>query len=314
MSMTSFYVSKISQWLRQTEFGERLTMALIAFNANFQFLNSMYVASGGRIYSDSELLEIFPELDQKSMEIIKCFMHRQFNNDERSLLIHPKYFYTEEEKTEYKKCQKELKTTAKHFHLSYRQIGPESLYYHHGLRFAPDFIKRNIAGKLFADVGGFLGDSALVFAGYDPKKILIFEPNPEYCNQLEKNFKRSPLTKDHYDLYPFALSDKKMLSESFECRTLDEVSLNYSAPFGLLKADIEGMGLRFLQGAKTIIERDRPLLTLAVYHNEEELIGISKTLKAWNLDYHIEFKSLRPMSPLGEVVLFAYPNDWQREK
>lgn len=313
MNIYSFYASKISPWLRRTEFGERLDIALVAFNANLQFSNSIYTKSGGKIYSGSELMDIFPELDPESMKAIRFFMRNQFISRENGLLIHPKYFYTEEEKSEYRKYRKELKAAAKYYHLPCHKIGPESLYYHHGLRFAPDYIKRNISGKLFADVGGYLGDSALVFAEYAPEKILIFEPDQVYHEKLEKNIRKF-LMKESYDLHPFALSDKRMQTESFECRTLDEVSLNYTAPFGLLKADIEGMGLKFLLGAKKVIERDRPLLTIAVYHCEEELFGISKLLKEWDLHYHIEFKSLRPMTQLGELVLFAYPEEWKCEK
>ena len=312
MGLGSFYADKLSPLLRKSMLGERIDMALIAFNANLQFARFLYAESGGRIYSDRELEEIFTGMDRESLEIAKRFMHRQFNAPANGLMIHPKYFYTEAEKAEYKQWRKGLKAAARQFSMPFNLVGPESLYYHHGLRFAPDFIKRNIKGKLFADIGGYLGDSALVFAGYSPEKIVIFEPDPGCRKILEKNLRQRCL-REQCDVHPIALSDSntKSVSMPFECRTLDDVRAGYTTQFGVLKADVEGMGLRFLKGARATIEQDRPLLSIAIYHNEEEFIGISQMLQEWKIDYVVELKSLRPMSPAGEVVLFAYPQEWQ---
>ena len=46
MGINSFYASVVSPFLRKTNFGERLDMALIAFNANLQFACFMYADSG----------------------------------------------------------------------------------------------------------------------------------------------------------------------------------------------------------------------------------------------------------------------------
>ena len=189
-------------------------------------------------------------------------------------------------------------------------MGPESLYYHHGLRFAPEFVKKNIAGKVFADVGGWLGDSALVFAGYSPAKIAVFEPEQAVRTKLENTLKRNSVPGKLYDLHPWGLSDKRTVSDGFECRTLDDISAEYSLPFGVLKADIEGMGTAFLRGAERTVKRDRPLLSLAIYHNEDEFTGIYQLLKSWDLGYHIEIQSLNPLTPHSEVTLFAYPGEW----
>lgn len=310
MGINSFYASVVSPFLRKTNFGERLDMALIAFNANLQFACFMYADSGSKIFSDSEIDVLFEDLDPESRETAKRFMHRQYKAPHNALMIHPKYFYSDAEKTEHNKVLKDFNKAIKHFRLPRHLTGPESLYYHHGLRFAPDFVKSNIAGKLFGDVGGWLGDSTLVFAGYAPEKTIIFEPDSSSRNKLEKILKRNRISKDKYDLHPFALADTHSISNGFECRTLDEVSADYATPFGVLKADVEGMGAAFLRGARKTIERDRPLLSLAIYHNEDEFAGIYQTLKSWHLDYHFEIKSLNPFAAHGEIILLAYPAEW----
>ena len=181
----------------------------------------------------------------------------------------------------------------------------------HQKKFAPDFVKKHISGKIFADVGGWLGDSALVFAGYSPEKIVVFEPDKNNRVKLEKTLKRNGISGDSYDLHPWGLSDSHTVSDGFECRPLDDISKDYTNLFGVLKADIEGMGTAFLRGAEYTIRRDRPLLSLAIYHNEDEFTGVYQTLKSWDLGYHIEIKSFNPVTPHSEVTLFAYPEEWK---
>lgn len=310
MGISSFYASTLSPFLRKTELGKRIDMALIAFNANLQFARFMYAESDGRIFSESEIEELFPDLDKESLDVAKRFMARQYKALPNSLMVHPKYFYTEAEHTEYRKLQKDFNAALRRFRLPHHLVGPESLYYHHGLRFAPDFVKTHIAGKLFGDVGGWLGDSTLVFSNYSPEKILIFEPDEILIEKMIKNLNRNHLSKEKYEILDVGLSDVNCDSNGMKCRTLDEISPNYSTPFGVLKADIEGMGTAFVRGAQKTIERDRPLLSLAIYHSEEEFVGIYQMLKSWDLGYHIEIKSLNPLVAHGEVTLLAYPEEW----
>ena len=113
-------------------------------------------------------------------------------------------------------------------------------------------------------------------------------------------------------MHPFALSDASVSVDGMECRTLDELSVGNKIPYGVLKADVEGMGLHFLKGAKNTILRDRPLLSLSIYHNEDEFVGIYQTLKEWDLNYHFEIRSFSPITTHGEFSLFAYPAEWAK--
>ena len=71
------------------------------------------------------------------------------------------------------------------------------------------------------------------------------------------------------------------------------------------------MGLKFLRGAEATIRRDRPLLSLSIYHNEEEFTGIYRTLREWDLGYHCELRRFSPYIMHGEYSLFAYPAEWR---
>lgn len=310
MSFNRFYAEILSPWLRRSVLGEKLDMALVAFNANLQFAGFAYANSGGKIFSPDEIRELFSGLDEASIEIAARFISRQYLCPPNSLMIHPKYFYTETEKDEYRRLLPDYLKTLRHYHFRKAEVGPESLYYHHGLRFAPEAVRKNIAGKIFADVGGYMGDSTLVFENYAPAKTVIFEPVPECREKLTCTMKRNRVPAGRYDLQPFGLSDVSGSFDNMECRRLDDISGKYDCPFGVLKADIEGMGLRFLLGAKETVLRDRPLLSLSIYHNEDEFTGIYRTLREWDIDYHIEIKSFSPLASHGEVSLFAYPAEW----
>ena len=122
--------------------------------------------------------------------------------------------------------------------------------------------------------------------------------------------KKNSLNDSEYEIIPFALSDCSTNIDEMACRTLDELFCSSKDAFGVLKADIEGMGLNFVHGAEQIIRRDRPLLSLSIYHNANEFTGIYQTLKSWDLNYHIEIKSFSPLSNWGEYSLFAYPKEW----
>ena len=95
MGLSSFYAKRLSPFLRSTVIGERLDMALVAFNANLQFAGFIYANSGGKIFSDMEIEEIFSGLDEKSVAVAKRFISRQYKCVPNSLMVHPKYFYTQ---------------------------------------------------------------------------------------------------------------------------------------------------------------------------------------------------------------------------
>ena len=78
------------------------------------------------------------------------------------------------------------------------------------------------------------------------------------------------------------------------------------SPVGWIKIDLEGYGLPAVKGMVETIKRDRPVLTLAVYHCADELFGIKKLLESWDLNYKIMFRSLR-FDGYHELTLIAYP-------
>ena len=73
---------------------------------------------------------------------------------------------------------------------------------------------------------------------------------------------------------------------------------------GLIKADLEGMGLKMVRGAMETIRKDHPVLLLAIYHNRDEFMGIYETLKEALPGYSFRVEAL---SGLSEVTLIGWP-------
>ena len=311
MNLRSFYAEKLSPLLKRLPYGERLNMALIALTTDLQITQALYpYFPGYKYFSEEEIRNIFAGMDDRSIELALLFMRRQLQLPKKSFFIHPQHFYTAAEQMEYKKIYPDFKKCCKKYGFAADKVGFESLYYHHGLRFAPDFIKKHISGKLFGDIGGYLGDSTLIFMDYQPRKVIIFEPMQQCYQKLEQTLIKNNIPADKYEIQPFGLSDRNESSGQMDCRALDDLSGQYTTPLGLLKADIEGMGLKFIKGAEQTIRRDRPLLSLSVYHNADEFAGIYQLLKSWDLNYNFALIQLSPLIAGMELTLFAYPREW----
>jgi hypothetical protein len=69
--------------------------------------------------------------------------------------------------------------------------------------------------------------------------------------------------------------------------------------------DIEGAEIDALAGARRIIEKDRPVLGICVYHRQDHLWRIPLLISSLSNDYKI---FLRPYSDEGwELVCYAVP-------
>ena len=80
----------------------------------------------------------------------------------------------------------------------------------------------------------------------------------------------------------------------------------------LIKTDIEAMGLDMLCGAEKVIRDNRPVLSLSIYHNQDELFGIYRTLKSWDLNYCFRARMLAFPADFGELTLLAWPEELNR--
>jgi hypothetical protein len=95
-------------------------------------------------------------------------------------------------------------------------------------------------------------------------------------------------------------------SEAINLTTVDKEAERLKLTVGLIKADIEGTKLPMLIGALRTIQRDRPVLSLTIYHGEQLLdvpLWISE-LKGYKMQY---FFPCARWGPFFEYSILAYP-------
>lgn len=194
-------------------------------------------------------------------------------------------------------------------------------FYEHGLHTLQNLAK--IRQKDIIDVGGYIGDSALVFQRYTDKSIHCFEASPTNYQNLLKTIKLNNATRIipvnnalgarqetlSINLYGGAssliFSKDSLGSEQVEVITLDSYVQQHGVEVGFIKVDIEGFEMEFLKGAKHTICTQKPAMLISIYHQASDFFDIKPLIESWNLGY--EFHLHKPIDGniSLETVLFC---------
>lgn len=200
------------------------------------------------------------------------------------------------------------------YFLPINHFEPGVFYYKHSLNVFEPSTLDSIKNKDFIDVGGFIGDSAIVF-------------EKEFCN---KNIHSFEATKTNYDLMLKTLNlnhSKRIIpinkglgakfenieisvmdsgstmsetsksyfnkdvekTEIAEIITLDSYVEQHDIDVGFIKVDIEGFEQEFLKGAIETINRFKPAMLISIYHNPSDFFDIKPLIESWNLGYTFKF-------------------------
>lgn len=271
----------------------------------------------------SSIDELLKNLDAESCQSIFNFLEKlSVNLNLRNYKFAMRWpCFTEQNRFEYFNY-------LKNENAEFRKMGiPEPIeesaaFFHHGMRFLPDSVKNYAKDKIFIDGGACFGDSCLAFMNYEPNKILAFDISRKNAEVFYSVMKKNDIQDDKVILILKGLSDKSERI-SFMDGKAEGTSANVAgntavemipldaceeidSPVGWIKIDLEGYGLPAVKGMVETIKRDRPVLTLAVYHCADELFGIKKLLESWDLNYKIMFRTLR-FDEYHELTLIAYP-------
>ena len=181
-------------------------------------------------------------------------------------------------------------------------------------------------GDYVIDAGGCWGDTSLAFSSKagEKGKIFTFEFFEDNLNILKENFSynkelsknivltEQPLyNKSNEILYlNHACADITTLTETknnlqqYKTISIDDfVEDNKIPKIDFIKMDIEGCGLKALQGAINTIKKYKPKLAIAAYHKYEDYYEIPKFLNELNLGYKFYFASYTP--GFTDTVIYA---------
>ena len=188
------------------------------------------------------------------------------------------------------------------------ELNPEIFYFHHRLRFADKKVLDYIKNKDILDCGAYVGDSLLVLRNYTNRNIYRYEFSSPNLSMFNKVMQANNVKSD-YVLRPVALGDENKIIQisnqnnvsmanriisgkdlSVEMVTIDSEKGKFKFKAGFIKMDVEGFGWNVIKGAIKTIQEDRPVLSLGVYHNPEELFKIKPFLEENLPNYKFEFQ------------------------
>ena len=191
-------------------------------------------------------------------------------------------------------------------------------YKHEIMNINKDYIK----DKSIIDVGGFIGDSALILSDYTNHNVYTFEPSKHNFENMLKTIKINnkkniiainkglgkKSSKEKLYFYGSAStanennvvnSVSSEYSEEIEIITLDNFVADNNLLVGLIKVDIEGLEQDFLKGAENTIKTQKPTLIISIYHSASDFFKIKPLIENWNLGYN--FKIVKPLD--GQILL-----------
>lgn len=176
--------------------------------------------------------------------------------------------------------------------------------------------------EVFIDCGAFKGDVLRFFCEYNCnrfEKYYAIEPDPaNFCRIKELSLAKD----DRIQVVEYALSDKpgrlKMknyLNENsvisnvgfdINVDTLDNICDKFGISPTLIKIDVEGFENNLINGAVRTIEKNKPLIAIAIYHKCNDLFEIPIKIHKL-LPYHKLF--IRSYMNINETILYAVPQE-----
>ena len=176
--------------------------------------------------------------------------------------------------------------------------------------------------KNIIDVGGYIGDSALILQQYTQKKVYSFEALSDNYDLMRQTITLNnanriiPIKKAlgakfekvkiaRYGAGSSIVVHHNQDFEEVEVITLDSFVQEHNLEVGFIKVDIEGFEMSFLQGALETIKSQKPAMLVSIYHQASDFFGIKPFLEDLNLGY--TFKVHKPIdgSVSGETCLFC---------
>ncbi|HEY6211091.1 MAG TPA: FkbM family methyltransferase [Vicinamibacterales bacterium] len=161
--------------------------------------------------------------------------------------------------------------------------------------------------EVFIDCGAFDGDTLRVYLSIQPKgfrRFVALEPDPATFGKLRDYVQSlSPAVGRNVETIQCAVGRErgrisfdstgglgsKVSSTGASAVDLVPISdlVERSAPVTFIKMDIEGAEMDALEGARAVIERDRPILAVCVYHLQNDVWRLPLFMKAMVPDYEM---------------------------
>ena len=164
---------------------------------------------------------------------------------------------------------------------------------------------KHLDGECWINCGANVGDTVFQYLSFDfkPKKIYAFEGDKQIYGCMLNNLVLLP-------------PEKRELVEPINeiiDETTDFEKILAGNKCTLLNADIEGAELPLLHAMKNIIQADRPVMAICVYHLKEDLLTVPQFIQSICPDYVYYLRKYTAYSGSlkknHEVIFYAVPKE-----
>lgn len=241
-----------------------------------------------------------------------------------------------------RKESKGLQKLATHFYPHILTLS-ENLYFYNGYFFPSNFCEISVMWhkhsldilepqtlakmrqKDFIDVGGFIGDSAVLFEReFCDNFVYAFEPTKKNFELMKRTLKLNNAKRIVPVNLGLGARESQMQinilgsassihldwgyqseKENIKITTLDNFVRENKIEVGFIKVDIEGFEMEFLKGAKETISQQKPAMLISIYHQPSDYFGIKPLIESWNLGYKFKIHKGVDSSVSVETALFC---------
>lgn len=289
------------------------------WNQSFSMQKNIGNAINNDSNIDKKIFNLCKNIDISSKQCVCKIINRLKNIDKN-----PNYQinYSDEEKNELNKITNSFFANIfkvknniwcyNGYFLPIKQFEISVFWHKHGMHIFNKETINKIKYLDIIDVGGFIGDSAIIFEQeFTEKFVYTFEASEKNYNlmlktlELNQNQRIIPIKKALGDKNQtlnlntsgysssFKYNDHTTENEQVEIISLDSYMQNKNINIGLIKVDIEGFEQEFLKGAINTIKKQKPAMIISIYHNYEDFFEIKNLIESWNLGY--SFKIYKPV-------------------
>lgn len=254
--------------------------------------------------------QIFTQEDYKEADYGFCFRARGYMQFTRDRGIE-NYYHLMQNETKYYDTLKRLEDeeSKKTFIEVIRSLIENDIYRYHEykseIKYFDDTIYKPLNEKeVWINCGSCTGDTILHYLSLrrEFKKIWAVEIEDKMIKHLKEIFSLLPQNiQGRISLY------NKLLEGGDSVNNIDHVFKDEK--ISLINMDIEGAEMMVLEGAKSKIKEDMPVLAIAAYHKPEDLVDIPKFILNLSENYHVFFRKYRGYCPeaMNEYIYYAVP-------
>ena len=201
-----------------------------------------------------------------------------------------------------------------------------AFYFYHGLRAMPPEVAASIRGKDFIDGGAYIGDSALALLRFEPRRIHSFDLSAKNIALFRRVMEMNGIGEDRIRPLALGLAETRRTiawsdtggestnelvagTDRAELIPLDDYAREHQLQVGFIKFDLEGAEFDAATGMIETLRRDRPVLSLSIYHNPRQFFELKPWLASLDLGYRFLIRRFSAVIdiPILDTCLLAYP-------